>query len=282
MGKDDDTKSTDRVVPALKLNPLYPKYDEDSHQIYVDQLDDALGDSEIRNIALSGPYGSGKSSVLGQFSEKHQGDVVQISLASLAAGASGTASPNVEGSGEDSDKKDGKANKKSEDSERAESDGRTSLKTNLLQKEIVKQLIYSVDPEDIPLSRFHRPSAVNRNKKSWIYSGLGSIAILLLFIEFGWYQKLLHLFPEDWIAPKDGYASLAVNSAVLLGLFTFFGVVIKMLIEHYAGRFHLASVAFGEASASFVDDDMNDSYFDKYLDEIVYFFDETKKIHSYI
>ncbi|MDF7640564.1 hypothetical protein PT279_03020 [Bifidobacterium sp. ESL0784] len=277
MSKDDDAKSADDEVPALELHPLYPKYDEDNHQIYVKQLDHALNDSEIRNIALSGPYGSGKSSVLGQFSENHQGDIVQISLASLAAGASETTSPNVEGFGEGSANKDGKDSEKSEDGEHVESDGRTSLKTNLLQKEIVKQLIYSVDPEDIPLSRFHRPSAVNRNKKSWIYSGLGSIAILLLFIEFGWYQKLLHLFPEDWIAPKNGYTSLAVNSAVLLGLFTFFGVVIKMLIEHYAGRFHLASVAFGETSASFVDDDMNDSYFDKYLDEIVYFFDETKK-----
>ena len=47
-----------------RLLPLTAKYDEPSHKLYVDALNEALGDDRIHNIALSGHYGVGKSSIL--------------------------------------------------------------------------------------------------------------------------------------------------------------------------------------------------------------------------
>ena len=43
--------------------PLYPNYDS-SNDIYVERLQEALKDDRILNIGLTGPYGSGKSSIL--------------------------------------------------------------------------------------------------------------------------------------------------------------------------------------------------------------------------
>ena len=56
--------ATESEIPELK--PLYPQYDESSHASYVQKLEKALKgtDNKIHNIALSGVYGSGKSSIL--------------------------------------------------------------------------------------------------------------------------------------------------------------------------------------------------------------------------
>lgn len=39
--------------------------------VYEEQLTSALTDSDIRNIALSGPYGAGKSSILATYKKSH-------------------------------------------------------------------------------------------------------------------------------------------------------------------------------------------------------------------
>ena len=76
-------------IPELK--PLYPQYDESSHASYVQRLEKALegNDNKLHNIALSGVYGSGKSSILEKvvedLEEKRPYTTRTISLAPLAA-----------------------------------------------------------------------------------------------------------------------------------------------------------------------------------------------------
>lgn len=76
-------------IPELK--PLYPQYDESSHASYVQRLEKALegNDNKLHNIALSGVYGSGKSSILEKVVkdlEKERPHTTRtISLAPLAA-----------------------------------------------------------------------------------------------------------------------------------------------------------------------------------------------------
>ncbi|WP_373280204.1 YobI family P-loop NTPase [Herbiconiux solani] len=53
---------------ALKLQPLTAAHDDAQHKLYSDELIDLLRDDKRRatvwNIALTGNYGSGKSSIL--------------------------------------------------------------------------------------------------------------------------------------------------------------------------------------------------------------------------
>lgn len=46
---------------------MTPKYDESQHRRYVDCLRNALYEQNCKSVALSGSYGSGKSSILEQF-----------------------------------------------------------------------------------------------------------------------------------------------------------------------------------------------------------------------
>lgn len=125
----------------LKLQPLSPSYNSKHHWVYVQALADAVtrtGAQAPRNIALTGPYGSGKSSVIHglgqQLAETSGGDagsreVVSISLSSL--GIKDDVEPN--------------------DDEQV---------ANRIQKEIVKQLLYR-EPASRTLAGTERSSSDN-------------------------------------------------------------------------------------------------------------------------
>ena len=119
-----------------ELKSLRPCHDLEQHRIYVDALNNAIQQDEVKNIALSGPYGVGKSSILQGFRKdpdgKYRDDIITISLSTLGFSKSA-----------DSDS-------------RHSPDASISPQTNQIQKEIVKQLLYRKPPNELPASRFKR------------------------------------------------------------------------------------------------------------------------------
>ena len=71
------------IVPHIKLQSLGPEYTESRHSTYVRHLNEAVQDPKNRNIALTGRYGTGKSSVLDAFEKEHAKDTVRISINTL-------------------------------------------------------------------------------------------------------------------------------------------------------------------------------------------------------
>jgi hypothetical protein len=112
----------------LVLRSLAPEYTPGQHAIYVRHLEKAVLDTRNRNIALTGRYGAGKSSVLDAFHKGHRKDTVRISINTL---------------GPDKDDED---------------------LTNRIQKELVKQLVYRLTPGKIRRSRFARPKPVTKGR----------------------------------------------------------------------------------------------------------------------
>lgn len=66
------------------LVPLTPEYLELEHSGYVKAINEALNNHKIRNIALSGNFGVGKSSILQKVAELRKDCVVVLSLSTLA------------------------------------------------------------------------------------------------------------------------------------------------------------------------------------------------------
>ena len=72
--KSIDEKSDDVADPPAQekqkpndpseLIVLSPHYDEKHHGLYVEKLEQAVRNPKVRNIALTGGYGTGKSSVI--------------------------------------------------------------------------------------------------------------------------------------------------------------------------------------------------------------------------
>jgi hypothetical protein len=213
----------DRTPPALVA--LTPEFDSGQHQEYVDRLVAALGDPTIRNIALTGRYGAGKSSVLQKVTELHSKRVLPLSLSTLGPAEDGE-SP-----------------------------------TNQIEKELVKQLLHSRPPHQLPQSRYRRivplklPVAIGESVIQ-----LGVVGGLLWFL--GHFPKLADL--PGAAGKLGGVGALVAFALLAVAALTW----VKLAVHNRV----VSSLSAAGASISLTDKDKESSYFDKYLDEIVYYF----------
>lgn len=223
----------------------------------------AIENPNVKNIALSGPYGSGKSSViqsylkeydvpkryskwymkwyyqgvgkipfLERFIPKSSERVLQISLATFG------------------EKNLNKDNKKEE-----------------LQRGILKQLFYKVNASKIPLSRYRKLQHI-----SGIKYVIASIMVGL-FILAGAYV----VFPEATYSFLIGYWKEIGKLERIRRVVALLGMLggVSYLLRVCTSRFRIKSIAVGDITA----EGMNlseESILDQNLDEIVYFFEKTK------
>lgn len=226
---------------APVLLPLTPKYDPKKHEVYFEVIESALMDSkrEVRNIALTGSYGVGKSSILTEVARRHKRDVIAVSLSTL-------------GFPDDEPLPAGDAAKAA------------STKTNRIQKEIVKQLLYSQDPLKTPGSRYRRTTRFRFWRTLWL-SALLSLPVTVVFFLTDWTASIAALIPASTDLPWLGHVVVFVASTVLLlGLF-----------DVFHNRFQIEKLGTGAATISL--SAKSATYFDEYLDEIVYFFEVVKR-----
>ena len=116
-------KFSDTSVSQSKYVDLAPIDDADKDDVYSEALLFATDNKRVLNIALTGPYGSGKSSIIQSFLRKYQRPALHISLASF-----------------DSD-----------EYSNDEGAGRQEIERSILQ-----QMLYGADSNKLPLSRFNR------------------------------------------------------------------------------------------------------------------------------
>lgn len=240
----DNSASTEKDEAAegknvRELKSLRPCHNLEQHRMYVDALNNAIQQDEVTNIALSGPYGVGKSSILQGFRKEHP-DAIFISLSTL-----GFSQP---------------AASKSPKS----SDGSISPQTNQIQKEIVKQLLYRRRPSSLPASRFKRIQKPDW-KHSLTVSTLIAFALTIVIAAIGGFSKIPKVCDSAW----REFGVKFVCLWLLLSL------VAWLASQYLQGAVHLDKFTAGPATLTLSGSDYSDgdSYFDRYLDEIIYFFE---------
>lgn len=230
---DDQNEALDQCV---SLSPLTPQYLEAEHAVYVSVLEEALENTEVRNIALSGSYGVGKSSILRQLTTRLQRRAIEISLSTLAPTA--------------------------RDPDGAVTD-QNSTQTNRVQQEIVKQLLYRERPSNTPASRFHRIEPFNC-KRNALASMIIGFVIALVFLLARWTERLSNVLKNDEVSE--------LWITLLIFPFAMFFVYLTFYILH--GKLRIKELKAGPATVAL--DENSSSYFDQYLDEIVYLFQRSK------
>lgn len=220
------------------LVPLTAKYLPREHGVYVAAIEAALADDQIRNIALSGNYGVGKSSILGEVARRQKSRVVEISLSTLAP---------VEAS-------------KLDESVPIQA----TTPTNRIQQEIVKQLLYREDPSKTPASRFRRIERFRWIRELGTALLLG-LAVSVIFLLTGWTAQIASvLIPLADVGLWAHMIAWAVSTCAAL-----------LVRWRYYGKLHIKQFSAGSATVTLEDNSV--SYFDQYLDEIVYFFDVSER-----
>ena len=234
----------------IELRSLAPEYNEDHHQTYVSRLNAAVSDPRNKNIALTGRYGAGKSSILDEFIQ-------------------GQETPESEDPGNESSEEVAKTTKKKRKKASSKKVLRISINTlgpdkgedltNRIQKELVKQLVYRAKPGEVRSSEFARTPRL-----SWWRAGLDALAVAVVLVGLLWLFGLRPI--KDSLGTDNYWLPMATLFFLVLG--------ILWAIRWYIGNRVVAQVSAGGASIAL--EGKSDSFFDKYLDELITFFEATE------
>jgi hypothetical protein len=231
------TNAHAETARALTLRPLTPEYRPLAHEnALLTLLEQLNAGREVRNVALTGPYGSGKSSVLLELQKRLGSRAINVSLSSLS-----TIDPALD---EDADR-----------------EGRPLPTTNFIQKEIVKQLLYRELPSDLPDTRYSRTARRGNGPDISFGAAVGFTWILIAGL-LGLHGRIAQVFLAG--NERAAWASLLVIAFVLgCAAYSVFGVLRR--------RTDIQTLSAGPATISLANRDTY--YFDEYLDEVIYYFE---------
>jgi hypothetical protein len=243
----------------------------------VDRLKEALANDNVYNIAITGAYGSGKSSVITTFLHENKDDkkvkdkYCTISLATIEA------LNDIEeekGQGKVSEVKateEQGSEGKTADDQKARTDKATEAKLNRrIEYSILQQLIYKEKHTKLPKSRFKKIpfiSKIDAEKYSfWTVSCI--ISWLIVFEPKAFRIDSLYTYFENTF----GILNFVFDWIATIWLIVCACVLSYKIIRHYSGL-SLKKISVANAD---IDIDEERSVFNDYLEEIIYFFQETK------
>lgn len=242
----------------MAIDTLLPKKLEKSDASYksVIELNEALSSAEkehIRNIALTGPFGSGKSSVLITLREDFAKDYkfLPISLATLQANEEDN---NIGNSDGESDEK--------------EREKRIESLNRKIEYSILQQLIYREKTETVPNSRFRKIVHLSKWElvKYPVAFVLTFLCILIVFEpSFAKVDSIYDFF--SWGNTWNTVFDFAASIWLLFALYKIARYVFKSYSNSKLNKLNLKD---GEIEVI-----ENNSIFNKHLDEILYFFQVT-------
>lgn len=233
-------RSAKQTNDANYLSSLSPR-DEIEDKDYLKTLKWAIDEDGVTNIALSGPYGSGKSSIIKAFEKEYsfieKYNFLNISLATF----------------KEKDLSFGKVKGLATD----------ALDTEKIEKSILQQIFYSVHGEDIPNSRFGRIKSIKYKGFKTILLAIWIISILELFAPF----TLVYYFTAPLSIDLTNY---------FIGIFATGLIVLLYYFIKSAGTIKLEKLNLKAPEIDFSSDKNNISKLNEHMDEIIYFFEVTK------
>lgn len=225
------------------ISLLSPIDDFKRHKEYIIRLKNAIDQPNVFNIALTGSYGAGKSSILKTFKAYYpEYHYVNVSLASF-----------VEVNMSESDS----TPKSKEDSFEEQ-----------LEYSILQQLFYHVKATNIPESRFGRIERTSSKKRI-----LNSVSILLFVV------ANLCLFCQEQVTKYFLIPTEVLKSSFLFGISIcvfIIGIwVVLFQLILFIKKISIKNLTLDKATLEF-EEKKNVSIMNRYLDEILYLFQGNK------
>lgn len=245
--------SKEGICQENQLRPMTPKYDSSQHGRYVGRLNDALYKQNCKNVALSGSYGSGKSSILEQFAKEAKAGGHYIAKVSLANFCTGTSSIGP--------------------------DSKLST-TALLEREILGQLLYQGDPSKASKSSFnqvHNIALYRQIPKILSLSLVLFTAIIIAMLLPGAIKGDAERWFNALASMNDDSLHHYLLILIAIAAVTFFlTTIISACLLSSINSLHLKSISASGLNLSLDKEVGDSSYFNKYRDELIYLFEINK------
>lgn len=245
---------------------LTPKDDLDyDNSEYFKALHWAIRQDSIKNIALAGPYGSGKSSIIETFiCHNPHLHILKISMATF-----------IENIEQEFQIKEEQASAKNENEEKIkiENNQRIEFQENKIEEWILKQLFYKVSWKKIPQSRFQKIRDISISFRLMSLLLLSVMLLLAMFIFFP------ETFDKAWNSILLAGNKFNFTWQVSLILTTLITIFLGWIIS-YISRYYMPHAKIKKLKLDPIEIENNNSednsIFDNNLDEILYFFEQTK------
>ena len=210
--------------------------------VYEEAIDYVFDNSDIKNVAISGAYSAGKSSVLASYKKKHSDlHFLHISLAHFKS---------------------------------PEQEDETEVKENVLEGKILNQLIHQIPSEKIPQTNFRVKKKVSAKSviKPTIEAVLFFIAAIY-FTCFDIWKSYVNTLPNNWfksILTLSTHQYALMVAGILMGTLLLFIVYGLIRVQKNKNVFRKLNLQGNEIE---IFEESEDSYFDKYLNEVLYLFE---------
>lgn len=212
--------------------------------VYEEAIDYVFSNSDVKNVAISGAYSAGKSSVLASYKKKH--DELRFLHISLA---------HFKSTDQESD---------------------AEVKESTLEGKILNQLIHQIPSEKIPQTNFRVKKTVS--SKSIATSTIGAVLFLISILHllfFSVWKNYIGVLPVSLIKsilmPSTHPYALIVDGIIILVLLSL--SVYKLIrIQREKNIFRKLNIKGNEIE---IFEKSDDSYFDKYLNEVLYLFENS-------
>ena len=259
--KNEPSNDNNFPNPSVKLENLAPidytqiasdEFETDYYKIYKDVLNSVIQDKLIKNVGITGGYGTGKSSIIhSYFNELKSKTSIYISLAHFDSLAGNTIPTS----------QDDKAINSQTD--------------NILEMKIVNQLVNQIEQDKIPKANFLAKKNI-KNYKIFFYSL--SIICLILYFKF-----LLPVITEKITYSIKNfppnlecidYILIIISIIAMISLYYLLSNTIKNII--YKGNWSKLTINTMGINVNMENRDFSTvSYFDNFLSDVVYLFDES-------
>lgn len=240
-------KFAEKKIVELDYSSLSPIANGDKEGHYSKALQWALENREeedIKNIALTGSYGSGKSTILKTFQKNYRGTELKFLNISLATFK------------EEKPKFDEQGNPIEKDKEEL---------LRLIETSILQQIFYHEEDKNIPDSRFKKIKSYGAKKL--FLSSLGILIFIVALLNYFYPYLIQSVFKDNplsvFICDIFHYGSISI---ILIGIFFMIYKSIRIIssITINKLKFQNAEIGIGES--------INKSILNHHLDEILYFF----------
>lgn len=226
---------------------LAPSQNAEGIHEYSEAIDFAIASQRIKNIAITGPYGSGKSSIIRTYEETHKEKdhkFLNISLATFK-------------DEEFEEKCAGKLIRE----QRVKNQEQVESQHRLIEQSILQQMLYGADSQKLPYSRFRKISKpYQRFPKAFL------LTVWALFFYL--------LSMNSSILLKFDYSSNFWQWGIIALLFLLITVLIVAEVYKIAFRTPIKKMSLPKGEFE-ITELPEGSILNKHLDEIIYFFQET-------